>query len=85
MPTPTPPSVLDLRSLPAPLKELVSCATHADDAALFDIWVQLSRAIAALGPSARRFKSPTAAILCAAAAAAETVVGIADFPENDGD
>ncbi|KAF6809863.1 hypothetical protein CPLU01_15428 [Colletotrichum plurivorum] len=42
--------ITDIRTLLPQLKEVLSSATHADDEGILEIWVQLCRAIAFLGP-----------------------------------
>lgn len=77
---PTTPSVLDLRTLPDALKNILGDAMHSDDDGIFDAWVQLCRAIAFLGPSADRYGPAVARALTTAARAAEMVVIIHDHP-----
>lgn len=73
--------VTDIRTLLPQLKEILSSATHADDAAIFEIWVQLCRAIAFFGPSSDRIhREPIASSLRLVVAAAETFVGVAYVP-----
>ncbi|KAK1974441.1 hypothetical protein LZ30DRAFT_694329 [Colletotrichum cereale] len=75
---PTPPSALDLTSLPQTLKDLVNEAIRADRDALLQIWVDLSRAMAFIGPSVQIFNFPIAHTLATLARAAESVVWISD-------
>ncbi|GJC89867.1 hypothetical protein ColLi_12705 [Colletotrichum liriopes] len=80
---PTSPSFTNISSLPQSMKDLLGSATHADDDALFALWVQLARTLAFLGPSAARFQTPgVGSILATAARACEAVVIVADLPAD---
>ncbi|EQB44505.1 hypothetical protein CGLO_16744 [Colletotrichum gloeosporioides Cg-14] len=76
--------VTDIRSLLPELKALLNSATNANDDAILEIWLQLCRTMAFLGPSTDRFPQNAIGVtLRTVANAAESVVVIAHSHLSD--
>ncbi|KAF0319700.1 hypothetical protein GQ607_013065 [Colletotrichum asianum] len=75
--------VTDIRSLLPELKALLNSATNANDDTILEIWLQLCRTMAFLGPSTDRFPQNAIGVtLRTVANAAESVVVIAHLSDD---